>query len=115
MSQRSTALGLRGVGPDGRRRDTGIAEDSRHEACVVNADAKAERPHPGEVIYALLELLENETGPGVVRGEDVRQAFGVVPAAAPPGDVTQVRVVVNAVVDKGREALLIDRIPKAQL
>ena len=43
------------------------------------------------------------------------RALDVVAAAAPPRDVAQVQAVVDAVVDEGRQAVLIDRIPQAQL
>src|SRR5438093_7325991 len=55
------------------------------------------------------------SGPGVIRGQKVREPLDVVPSTAPPWHLTQIKPVVDAVVHEWREPLLIDRIPKAQL
>ena len=59
----------------------------------------------------MCQLLEHKLGLDVVGGEQVRQTLGVISAAATPGNVAQVESVVNAKVDKRRQALLVNGIP----
>ncbi len=109
------SLGVGRVGPDGRRHDAGLMKRVRHEARVLDADAEAERAHPGGVVHAPRELLEDESGPGVAAGEEVGELLHVVAAAPPPGNVAQVEAIVDAVVGEGHEAMLVDGVPESQL
>src|SRR6185437_1832010 len=86
-----------------------------HEARVLDAHTKPERPHSRHIVHALLELLQNEPSPGFVSGKHVREGFSVVSAPALPGNIAQVRIVMNSVVENRHEALLTDRIPETQL
>jgi hypothetical protein len=82
---------------------------------VLNAHAEAERSHPVWIINARHNLGEHMSGPGVIRGQKIREPLDVIPSTAPPRHLTQIKAVVDAVVHERREPVLIDRIPKAQL
>ena len=90
-------------------------KDPGHESRVLDAYAKSQRPHPRQIIGAALQFLEHKLGLQIVGRQQICQTLRVVPAAATPGDLAQIEAIVNAVVDKWRQALLIDGVPQAKL
>ena len=82
---------------------------------MLNADAEAKSAHSAWIVNARHELGEHMPGPGVIRGQKIREALDVVSPTPPPWHLTQIKSVVHAVVHKRREPVLIDRIPQPQL
>lgn len=102
------------VAPDGHRRDPVGGEVAGHEAGVVDAHAEPEAAHRGRG-GVLLHLLDDEASPGVGARVGGAEGVDVVAPASLPGDVAQVEAVVDAEVHEGRQLLLVDGVPQAQL
>ena len=83
-------------------------------ACSTLTQKPSARISPWFVDVSV-ELLEHLARPDIVGGVEPVETLDVVAAAAPPGDVAQVEAVVDAVVDEGRQAVLVDGVPQAQL
>ena len=82
---------------------------------MFDAHAKAEGPHARHVVDAAPDLLHDEASPDVVPRQEIGQPSDIVATPAAPRDAAQVEAVVNAVVAKRHEAMLVDGIPKPQL
>jgi hypothetical protein len=108
------ALLTGGIGPDRARDHAQLVEHPGHEARVAHAHAEAERAQPRSR-GPRSQLLEHEAGAHVVAGVDLLQRLDVVAAAAFPGHLTEVHPVVDAEVGERGEAVLVDRVPQAQL
>ena len=113
--ERRGPFGVGRVGPDGRRLDARLVENPGHEAGMGDADTKSETANLRRVCGTPGELLKNDPSVGVVGGEYLREALDVIAGPTPPGDIAQIGGVVDAVVDKRREAMLVNRIPEPQL
>ena len=113
--ERRGPFGIGRVGPDGRRLDARLVEDPSHVPRVRDANTEPEAPDLRWVSGAPGELLENNPCVGIIGGEHLGEAHDVIAGPAPPGDVPQIGVVVDTVVNKRREAMLVDRIPEAEL
>ena len=110
ICERSGPLLVWAVCPHRDRGDSRFPKHPRHEPRVLNAHAEAERSHPAWIVNARHDLCEHMSGPGVIRGQKIREPLDVVPSTAPPWHLTQIKPVVDAVVHERREPLLIDRI-----
>ncbi len=115
VSQPAAAFVGRCLGPDRDRLDPCLGEYASHEPGVRDADAEAEGAHPTQVIDPARELLQHAARPRIVAGQQLREAVDVVATTPTPRDLAQVEAVVDAVVQEGREALAIDRVPEPQL
>ena len=115
ICERSCPFLVRAVGPHRGRGNSRFPKHPRHEPRMLNAHAEAERSHSAWIVNARHDLCEHMSGPGVIRGQKIREPLDVVASAAPPWHLTQIEPVVDAVVHERREPVLIDRIPKAQL
>ena len=62
-----------------------------------------------------MDLLDDETRPGIGTGVDVAQCFNVVAAATAPRDVSQVEAIVDPEIVERCKVLLIDGVPQAEL
>ena len=99
---------------DRNRRNAVAGEVTRHEVRVLDTDAEPETPHRGN-LDVLVDLLHHESSPSVGTRVRLTERSNVVPGAASPRNGPEVEAVVNAVVDEGRQVLLLDRIPQPQL
>ena len=107
-------LRTRAVAPDGDGRDAVAIEVMGHEAGVLDAHAEAEGAHR-RGLCVLGDLLDDEAGPRVGTGVGVAERVDVVAAAPAPWNLAQVEAVVNSEVEKRRQVLLVDRLPKPKL
>ena len=80
-----------------------------------DADTEPEAPNLCRVSGTPVEFLEDHPCVGIIGGQHLGEALDVIAGPAPPGDVSQIGVVVDAVVNKRREAVLVNRIPEPQL
>ena len=115
IRNRSCPFVLRAVCPHRDGGHSRFLKQPRHEPRMLNAYAEAERPHPTGIVNTRHELCEHMSRPGVIRSQEVRECLDVVASTTPPWHLTQIEAVMDAVLHKGRQPVLIDRIPKAQL
>lgn len=115
VAQRLLALRGGRVGPNGHRGETRVAEHARHVARMVDAHAEAQRAHLRRIGHVLPELREDQVRALIVAGEHVAQSRQVIALAAPPLHGPQIDAVVDAVVGKRAQVLLIDGVPQPQL
>lgn len=85
-----------------------------HELRMSHADAEAEAPHCGYVVYVALKLMEHEACPCIVGGVNVAKSRNVVALAASPGDGPQVDSIMDAVVREWCQPVLLDSVPQSQ-
>ncbi len=91
-----------------------LGERPSHELRVGDGHAEPQRAHRAGVEQDALELAEQADNTGVVAGVETVQVFGAIPAASPL-ERREIDVVVDAEVLEGREMVILDRLPQAQL
>ena len=79
---------------------------------MLDADAESETPNLRGVARAAGKLLEDDAGVGVICRKHFGEAFYIVARSTAPRHIPQVGVIVNAVIDKRSEPVLIDRVPE---
>lgn len=90
------AVGRWAVPPHRDGGNTMLIEVLRHEPCVVDADAEAQRAHGTGIVCQPQHLLQHGAGPRVSTGVEVAEGIDVVALAAAPRDVGQVEPVEDA-------------------
>lgn len=111
--ERTLAFGPRAVTPDGHGADAVAVEVLGHELGVLDAHAEPETPHRGW-IPVLGDLVHDEPRPRVRARVHVGERGGVVATTSAPRDLRQIKTIVDPVVEKRGQVLLVDRIPQAE-
>ena len=113
--QGTCSFSLGRVCPYGRRLDSRLVEDARHVSGVSDAHAKPEGPNHGRIARAAIQFLQHDACVSVVYRQHFSKALDVVPTAASPRHVSKIGVVVNSVVDKRCQPMLVNCVPKPKL
>jgi hypothetical protein len=113
VEQRLSAFAAVGRGVEGDSRDSAFVEVPRHKVSMCNTHTEAESAHGANVADDASQRRHHFRGAGVVARVDALEVADVVPAA-PPGQPSQVDVVVNAEVLERAEHPSIDGVPQTE-